>query len=85
MNTNLVHKWLRDPKFAPDLKALEEWTAPEPCFLPIEIVDRPVTEEPAPAPAANATSGFCVIEIDIVGGHIFPSRFHDRPHISTRQ
>ncbi|MHC0055651.1 IS66-like element accessory protein TnpA [Actibacterium sp. D379-3] len=48
MNTNLIHKWLRDPKFAPDLKAVEEQTAPEPCFLPVEIVDRPLSEEPAP-------------------------------------
>ena len=48
MNTNLIHKWLRDPKFAPDLKVAEEQTAPEPCFLPVEIVDRPVIEEPAP-------------------------------------
>ena len=26
MNTNLIHKWLRDPKFAPDLKVAEEQT-----------------------------------------------------------
>jgi transposase len=69
MNTNLIHKWLRDPKFAPDLKAVEEQTAPEPCFLPVEIVDRPVTEEPAPTLAANAASGHSAIEIDIAGGH----------------
>ena len=69
MNTNLIHKWLRDPKFTPDLKAVEEQAAPEPCFLPVEIVDRPVTEEPVPAPAANATSGHSAIEIDIAGGH----------------
>ena len=69
MNTNLIHKWLRDPKFAPDLKTVGEQTAPEPCFLPVEIVDRPVAEEPARALAANATSGDSVIEIDIAGGH----------------
>ncbi|MEO1178736.1 MAG: hypothetical protein AAFV87_16680 [Pseudomonadota bacterium] len=69
MNTNLIHKWLRDPKFAPDLKAVEEQTAPEPCFLPVDIVDRPVTEEPAPALATNAASGQSAIEIDIAGGH----------------
>ena len=69
MNTNLIHKWLRDPRFAPDLKAVEEQTAPEPCFLPVEIVDRPVTEEPAPTLAANAASGHSAIEIDIAGGH----------------
>ena len=69
MNTNLIHKWLRDPKFAPDLKVAEEQAAPEPCFLPVEIVDRPVIEEPDPGPAANATSGHNMIEIDIAGGH----------------
>ena len=69
MNTNLIHKWLRDPKFAPDLKAVEEQTAPEPCFLPVEIVDRPVTAEPAPTLAANATSSHSAIDIDIAGGH----------------
>ncbi|MDA3888048.1 MAG: transposase [Allgaiera sp.] len=69
MNTNLIHKWLRDPKFAPDRKVVEEQTALEPCFLPVEIVDRSVTEEAAPALAANATSGHSAIEIDIAGGH----------------
>ncbi len=63
MNANLIHKWLRDPKFAPDLKAVE------PCFLPVEIVDRPVAEEPPPALTANAASGHSAIEIDIAGGH----------------
>lgn len=69
MNTNLIHKWLRDPKFAPDLKAVEEQAAPEPCFLPVEIVDRPVTEEPTLTLAANAASDHSAIEIDIAGGH----------------
>jgi len=69
MNTDLSHKWLRDPKFAPDLQIVEEQTAPEPCFLPVEVVDQPMVEEPDPAPAANATSGHSMIEIDIAGGH----------------
>lgn len=41
----------------------------EPCFLPVEVVDRPVTADPAPAPIANATSGHNAIEINIAGGH----------------
>ncbi|SLN77174.1 Transposase zinc-ribbon domain protein [Roseovarius gaetbuli] len=40
-----------------------------PCFLPVEIVERPVTEEPGPARAANAASAHSAIEIDIAGGH----------------
>ena len=69
MNTNLIHKWLRDPKFAPDPEIIEGEVAETPCFLPVEVVDRPATEEPGPARAANATSGHSVIEIDIAGGH----------------
>ena len=69
MNTNLIHKWLRDPKFAPDPEIIEEEVAETPCFLPVEIVDRPATEEPAPTLAANAASGHSAIEIDIAGGH----------------
>ncbi len=68
MNTNLIYKWLRDPKFVPVLKAVEEQTAPELCFLPVEVVDRPLSEEPAPTLAANAASGHSAIEIDIAGG-----------------
>ena len=69
MNANLIHKWLRDPKYAPDLETVEEQTVEEPCFLPVEIVDRPGAEDPAPALAANAASGHSAIEIDIAGGH----------------
>jgi len=69
MNTNLIHKWLRDPKFAPDVETVGEPVGVDPCFLPVEIVDRPVTAEPAPTLAANAASGRSAIEIDIAGGH----------------
>jgi transposase len=30
MNANLIHKWLRDPKFAPDLKVVEKAGPPLP-------------------------------------------------------
>ena len=69
MNTNLIHKWLRDPKFAPDPEIIEDEVGETPCFLPVEIVERPVTEEPGPARAANAASAHSAIEIDIAGGH----------------
>ncbi len=32
MNTNLIHKWLRDPKFAPDLEIVEDEVATTACF-----------------------------------------------------
>jgi transposase len=68
MNTNLIHKWLRDPKFAPDGKIVEEQVVDEtPCFLPIEIVDRPQTK--GTAPTTDATPSQSAIEIDIASGH----------------
>lgn len=67
MNTNLIHKWLRDPRFAPDREIVEVEVAETPCFLPVEIVDRPQTKDPAPT--ADATPAQSAIEIDIVGGH----------------
>ncbi len=32
MSTNLIHKWLRDPKFAPDLEIVEEQVTETPAF-----------------------------------------------------
>jgi transposase len=65
MNANLIHKWLRDPKFAPDMEIVEELASETPCFLPVEIVERPGASDtaPDPVPVQNA------IEIDIAGGH----------------
>jgi transposase len=67
MNTNLIHKWLRDPKFAPDLEIVEEQVAETPCFLPVEIVDRPPPK--GTVPTTDATPAQSAIEIDIAGGH----------------
>ncbi len=69
MNTNLIHKWLRDPKFAPDPEVVEDEVGETPCFLPVEIVDGPAAAEPGTARTANAASGHSAIEIDIAGGH----------------
>ncbi len=68
MNANMIFKWLRDPRYAPDAEmAVEDLAAEELCFLPVEIVDRPLKDDtastPDPMPAQSA------IEIDIVGGH----------------
>ena len=45
MNANMIFKWLRDPRYAPDPEAVEELGDDTPCFLPVEIVDRPRTED----------------------------------------
>jgi len=67
MNTNLIHKWLCDPKFAPDVENVEDEVAETPCFLPVEIVDRSQTKDIAPATDAKPAQS--AIEIDIAGGH----------------
>ncbi len=68
MNTNLIHKWLHDPRYAPDPDAVEEQVAEEPpCFLPVEIVDRPQTK--GTVPTTDAKPAQSAIEIDIAGGH----------------
>lgn len=63
INANLIFTWLRDPRYAP--KPLEEAAAA--CFLPVEIVDRPVHEDSREAVEAQPAS--CVIVIEIAGGH----------------
>lgn len=67
MNANLIHKWLRDPQFTPDLEIVEEQAVETPCFLPVEIVDRPGADDTAPALAPSFAHN--TIEIDIAGGH----------------
>ena len=68
MNANMIFKWLRDPRYAPDLDAVEEQAVDEtPCFLPVEIVDRSQTK--GTAPTTDATPSQSAIEIDIAGGH----------------
>lgn len=37
MNANLIHKWLRDPRFAPEEEAGEVLDATEAGFVPVEI------------------------------------------------
>jgi transposase len=39
MNTNLIHKWLRDPKFAPGPEIIKDEVAETACFLPVEIAE----------------------------------------------
>lgn len=61
VNANLIFKWLRDPRFAPDpASALPP--SEEARFLPVEIV----ADVKAP-PAVPAVGGH--IEIELAGGH----------------
>ena len=61
VNANLIFKWLRDPRHAPD-PALALPPAEEARFLPVEIV-----AETRPALAAPVAETH--IEIDLAGGH----------------
>lgn len=61
MNANLIFKWLRDPRYAPDPAAVP-LPAVEPRFLPVEIVAE--AKAPMAVPAADSQ-----IEIELVGGH----------------
>lgn len=56
MKTNLVHKWLRDSKFAPGPENIEDVVAEKACFLPVEIVDRARYKDTAPAADANCST-----------------------------
>lgn len=61
VNANLIFKWLRDPRYAPD-----HASAPSPSeearFLPVEIVAETRSTPAAPAPGDH-------IEIELAGGH----------------
>lgn len=61
MNANLIFKWLRDPRFAPDLSSASA-LAEEGRFLPVEIVAD--VKAPLGAPAVVGH-----IEIELAGGH----------------
>jgi len=61
VNANLIFKWLRDPRYAPDL-TLAPSVLEEPRFLPVEIVAETKAPMTVPAPDNH-------IEIDLAGGH----------------
>jgi transposase len=64
LNANVIFKWLRDPRFAPDPDTA---LTADPCFLPVEIVAPPVYDG-APSPGDARELGG-TIEIDVAGGH----------------
>ena len=63
LNANLIFKWLRDPRFAPNPDASP---TEGPLFLPVEV-ERPVGEDAAAWGDPRDQSG--TIEIDLAGGH----------------
>lgn len=61
MNANLIFKWLKDERYAPDADAVPEET--EPVFLPVEVE---LATSPVPA---LATAPVGRIEIELSSGH----------------
>ena len=73
MNSNLIFKWLRDPRFAPE-KVMEppvEADAPTSdapaTFLPVELVAEAGSTPASDVPPEPRPSG--VMEIALAGGH----------------
>ena len=60
MNTNLIHKWLKDPRFAPDRgeEALEPAS-----FLPVDLES--VSSSPTLPPAPAFSGALCAQRVDI--------------------
>ena len=64
LNTNLIHKWLRDPRFAPDDQAAGLMESEEARFLPIEVAG--VTSAPAADVSPSPSSGPVTVQrVDI--------------------
>jgi transposase len=61
VNANLIFKWLRDPRFAPDPSEVPP-PRMEPRFLPVEIVAEAKAPEAMPAVTDH-------IEIELADGH----------------
>lgn len=66
MNTNLIHKWLRDPKFAPNPEIVEDEVSGTLCFLPVGVVDRPQVKDTAPRSDTKAAQSALETDIEAV-------------------
>lgn len=62
VNANMVFKWLRDPRYSPEVSP-----ADAPTFLPVEIVDQHRNTILSPVPGSAPSAGN--IEIELAGGH----------------
>lgn len=73
LNANMIFKWLKDPRFAPQVVDVE----PVPAFLPVEISEAPAAAPSSPAPSPSPPAAPCAgdgvslgkIEIELSGGH----------------
>ena len=66
MNANLIHKWLRDPRFAPDDETAETAVAE---FLPVQIEGiTPTPPLPAPLPVSGTPLSAQRVDITLSDG-----------------
>ena len=62
VNANLVFKWLKDPRFAPEADAFDQ----EATFLPVEIeADVAVKPEPIDVPMPSLSAALSASRVDI--------------------
>jgi transposase len=66
MNANLIFKWLRDARFAPEMGAHREAV-----FLPVEVSPHALTDEPMTQDTVSPVGGPVggLVRIELAGGH----------------
>ena len=79
LNANIVFKWLRDPRFAPEPDAA---VSLEGSFLPVEIVEDVPRLSGRSADAAREPGS--TIEIEVAGGHRLRISGHYDPEALAR-
>ena len=79
MNANLIFKWLKGPRFTPDV--IGDVAEAAPVFLPVEV-----TEPLSQCVAAPSMEPICAgrIEIDLAGGHCIRTEGGFDPDILVR-
>ena len=69
LNSNLIFKWLRDPRFAPEkvVEADAQTSDAPAAFLPVELIAEADTTPSPDGPSEPRPAG--VMEIALAGGH----------------
>jgi len=69
MNTNLIHKWLRDPRFAPEDQAADLAVPAGATFLPVEVAGmEPAMVAPISPPPSIGTITAQRVDITLSDG-----------------
>ena len=72
LNSNLIFKWLRDPRFTPAPQDAETVQTEEERFLPVEIIDGGNCHnhsDTGPTDKVGPANHDGLLEIDLAGGH----------------